>query len=288
VDPANRLVAQTLETEWNQTLVALAETQQIYEAQRPTRAHLTSTLAEMQQVLAQLRDYWAAGTLTAQDKKELVRCLVEQVVIDGRGDLIQVQLHWYGGQVSELAIPKRLQTSAALYFRIQDLARAQTDQAIAEQLNAEGYQTACKRRWTARHVLSFRRLHAIRSAFDVNPAARLYTATYLTSREASERLGVKQDSINEWCQLGILSSRQDGHQQRFWVYWDEDVQYRLAGGATPRANMVSLRALCTTRGETRQQVFAWARAHDLPIYRLQRGSQKPFYLLLPDPSDPQM
>lgn len=288
VDPANRLVAQTLETEWNQKLVALAETQQIYEAQRPTRAHLTSTLAEMQQVLAQFPEYWAAGSLTAQDKKELIRCLVEQVVIDGRGDLIQVQLHWYGGQVSTLAIPKRLQTAAAPYFRIQDLARAQTDHAIAEQLNAEGYQTACKRQWTARHVLSFRRLHAIHSAFDVNLAARLDQTTYLTGREASARLGVKPDSITEWCQLGILTSRQDGQQQRFWVYWDADVQYRLAGGATPLANLVSVRSLCTTRGETRQQVFAWARAHQLPIYRLQRGAQRPFYILLPDASDPQM
>jgi hypothetical protein len=38
VDPANRLVAQTLETAWNERLLALRETQSAYEAQRPTPA----------------------------------------------------------------------------------------------------------------------------------------------------------------------------------------------------------------------------------------------------------
>jgi DNA invertase Pin-like site-specific DNA recombinase len=282
VDPDNRLVAQTLETEWNQKLTSLSETEQRYLAQRPSQTQLVSTLAEMRTVVTHLRDYWLADTITAQDKKELLRCLVEQVIVDGRGDLIQVQVQWYGGSVSELAVPKRLQTSADLYFRIQELARHQTDQAIADQLNVEGSQTAFKHPWTARHVLTFRRFHAIPSAFDVDPDARLAEATYITGAEASQRLGVKMDSINEWCQLGILTSQQAGPNQRFWVYWDEDVGYRLSGEATPLANMVSVRSLCTTRGETRAQIFAWAREHEYPIYRLQRGLAKPFYILLHD------
>lgn len=242
----------------------------------------------MRHVLAHLRDYWFAKAITAQDKKELLRCLVEQVLVDGRGQMIQVQLHWYGGCVSQLAVPKRLQSSADIYFRIQDLAHHQTDQAIATQLHAEGYQTAYKRRWTARHVLTFRRFHNILSAFDVDPQVRLPDSTFITGLEASHHLGVKTDSIHEWCQLGILTSRQDGPNKRFWVHWDEDVRYRLSGDATPLTNMVSVRSLCAARGEKRQQIFAWALEHNLPIYRLRRGLAKPFYILLQDPSDPQM
>lgn len=229
-----------------------------------------------------------AEAITSQDKKDLLRCLVDQVVVDSRGELIRVQLHWAGGSVSELAVPKHLQTPADLYFRIQELAGYQTDQAVADQLNAEGYQTAFKRAWTARHVLTFRRFHTLFSAFDANPDARLAEAAYITGAEASQRLGVKMDSINEWCQLGILTSQQAGPNKRFWVYWDEDVGYRLSGAATPLATMVSVRLLCATRAENRSQIFAWAREQNLPIYRLQRGSQKPFYLLLKNTSDPQM
>jgi DNA invertase Pin-like site-specific DNA recombinase len=248
VDPDNRLVAQTLETEWNQKLTALDQMEQSYVTQRPSQDQLVSTLDEMRAVMTHLRDYWFADTITAQDKKELLRCLVQQVIVDDRGDLIRVQLHWYGGDVSELTIPKRLQTSADIYFRIQALARHQTDQAIADQLNSDGYLTAYQRRWTARHVLTFRRFHTIPSAFDADPNARLAETAYITGAEASQRLGVKMDSIHEWCQLGILTSQQDGPKKRFWVYWDEDVGYRLSGEATPLANMVSVRSLVRPEG----------------------------------------
>jgi hypothetical protein len=287
VDPDNRLVAQTLETEWNQKLAALREVQQSHQAQQTTPTQLASTLDEMRQVLTHLRDYWHADTITAQDKKDLLRCVVEQVVVDGRGEMIQIHLHWYGGSINQLAVPKRLQTPAYIYFRIQTLAHHQTDQTIADQLNAEGYQTAYKRRWTARHVLTFRRFHNIFSAFDADPGARLPETTYITGTEASARLGVKQDSIHQWCQFGILTSFQDGPNKRSWIHWDDDVRYRLSGEATPQPNMVSVRSLCMARGEKPEQIFAWALKHNLPIYRLQRGSQKPFYLLLPDTPDPQ-
>jgi hypothetical protein len=286
VDPDNRLVAQTLETEWNQKLTLLVQTQQSYAAQRPTNDQLISTLTEMREVLDHLRDYWFADTITAQDKKELLRCVVKQVLVDGRGEMIRVQLHWYGGSVSQLAIPKRLQTTAHIYFRIQEMARHRTDQVIADQLNAEGYQTAYKRRWTARHVLTFRRFHNILSAFDADPNARLPDTTYITGTEAGKRLGVQTDSIHEWCQLGILTSRQDGPNKRLWIHWDDDVHYRLSGDAILMANMVSVRSLCAARGVKRQQIFAWALECNLPIYRLGRGSQKPFHILLHDSPNP--
>ncbi len=286
VDPDNRLVAQTLETEWNQKLAALTATQHSYSAQQTTNNQLTSTLAEMQTVLAQLRDYWFAESITAQDKKDLLRCLVEQVVVDGRGDTIQIRLHWFGGSSSQLTIPKRLQSSADIYFRIQALAQHLTDTAIAAQLRADGYQTAYKRRWTARHVLTFRHFHNILSAFDSDPAYRLPETPYITGPEAVARLGVKQDSIHEWCRLGILTSFHDGPYKRFWVHWDEDVGYRLGGDAEPLPNMMSVRSLCAARGETRQQIFACALEHDLADLSLATWFAKTFLHLAFKPVRP--
>jgi hypothetical protein len=191
--------------------LALVETPPIYAAKRPTQAQLTSTLDEMRQVLAQFRDYWFADTLTAQDKKVRLRCLVEQVVVDGRGEMIRVQLHWYGGSVSELAVPKRLQTLAALYFRIQELAHTQTDQAIADQLNTEGYPTAYQRPWTARHVLTFRRFHAILSAFDADPDARLNHATYGWYPELCVNWRSTREQIAIYTIRGIPPNLRDGY-----------------------------------------------------------------------------
>ena len=50
VDPANRRVAQTLETEWNQRLEELSETQQTYKTQRPSAQDITSTHEHMRKI----------------------------------------------------------------------------------------------------------------------------------------------------------------------------------------------------------------------------------------------
>jgi hypothetical protein len=69
VDPENRLVAHTLETEWNQKLEALDAARKAYETQSPNTYELASSLEQMQQAVTHLRDYWFAESITAQDKK---------------------------------------------------------------------------------------------------------------------------------------------------------------------------------------------------------------------------
>jgi hypothetical protein len=68
VDPANRLVAQTLETEWNARLVELEQAQHAYAAHRLTPEALQSTQAQLKQVVSHLRDYWYAATITDQQR----------------------------------------------------------------------------------------------------------------------------------------------------------------------------------------------------------------------------
>ena len=69
VDPANRLVAQTLETEWNQCLVELKNAQQAYQAQRPSNRAIASTYEQMQQMITQLRQPWYSTRFSEQEKK---------------------------------------------------------------------------------------------------------------------------------------------------------------------------------------------------------------------------
>ena len=118
VDPANRLVAYTLETEWNQSLEELDAAHKEYQSQKITPQELTSTLNEMQTVVLQLREHWYAADTSLQEKKELLRCLIEQVFLQTQGKLIRAQVHWYGGAISELDIPKYLFSTPHIYHRI--------------------------------------------------------------------------------------------------------------------------------------------------------------------------
>jgi hypothetical protein len=278
VDPANRLVAHTLETEWNSRLLELEAARNAYATQQLTPQELTSTREQIQEVITHLRDYWYAATITDQEKKELLRCLLMQVRLERQGPLIRAQVEWQGGAVTELDVPQYLFSSPAIYHRIQDLACSHTDTEIAALLNAEGVKTAKGRVWTARHVMDFRRSNAIASGFTTTPILRLPESAYLTSAEAAERLGICQATVQKWYKLGVLQGRHAGGQAQLWIQWTDDLEERLSGRATPDPRMVSVRSLCNVRGQGPDEVLAWAQAQGHTIYRLRRGTAMRFYV----------
>jgi DNA invertase Pin-like site-specific DNA recombinase len=286
VDPENRLVAQTLETEWNQRLEALEKTRSIYEAQRPTAYELRSTLEQMRQVVTDLREHWYAENITIQDKKELLRCLVEGVFLENRGKVIRAEVNWYGGAISELDVPKYLFSAPRIYHRVRELARTHTDAEIAEMLNQENTKTVKGKLWTTRRVMDFRLSNAIPSGFTTNTELRIPDSGYITSAEAAEQLDVHQTTIQKWHRLGILPGKHDGGRSPLWIRWTEDVLCRLNGGATPDPRMVSVRSLCRSQSKRPDQVLAWAQDSGHTIYRLRRGSAMRFYILPQESSIP--
>lgn len=286
VDPANRLVAQTLETEWNQRLAELAAAQQAYVAQTSTATTLQSTVAELQAVIAHLPEYWHSAALTCQDQKELLRCLIDSVFLENAGKLIRAEIHWQGGACSALEIPKYLFSSAALYQRVSELAHTYTDAEIAARLNQEHTLTFKGKLWTARRVMDFRRSNAIPSGFTTQTELRLPDSGYVTSLEAAKQLAVDQTTIQHWYQWGVLTGKQNDAQSPLWIHWTPEVVYRLNGGATPDPRMVSVRSLCRARGQSPEQVLAWASADGHTIYRLRRGTAMRFYVLPQESSVP--
>jgi hypothetical protein len=105
VEPENRLVARQLEREWE---AALAAAQQLEEdARRALQQHPRVLTAEeraaIRQLAADIPALWAAPTTTAADRKEIVRQVVERVVVDAQGasERVRVAIHWIGGGRTE-------------------------------------------------------------------------------------------------------------------------------------------------------------------------------------------
>ena len=286
VDPANRLVAQTLETEWNQRLLELEEARKAHSAQHPAAQAIASTADQMGEVVTRLRDYWYAESITPQDRKELLRCLVEGVFLERRGKVIRTVVNWYGGATSELEVPKYLFSSPYLYHRIRELARSHTDAAIAALLNQEGTVTVKGKEWTPRRVMDFRLSNSIPSGFTTTAGLRWPESGYITSAEAAVRLGVSQSTVQTWYKLGLLPGKHDGGQSPLWVHWSQEVMERLMGGASPDPRMVSVRRLCQEQGQRPERVFAWTVAQGHAVYRLRRGSTLKFYVLPRESSTP--
>ena len=83
-----------------------------------------------------LCDYWFSESFSFQDKKELLRCLMEYVFLESHDKVIRTRVCWYGGAISELDVPKYFISGAHIYHRISELARTHTDREIASILKS--------------------------------------------------------------------------------------------------------------------------------------------------------
>jgi DNA invertase Pin-like site-specific DNA recombinase len=109
VDPENRLVARGLEREWEQRLqeLAAAEAELAQREQRRPRGLDPQGHALIERLGRDLERVWAAPSTSDRDRKELLRTLLEEVIVnvDRPAARAQLTLRWRGGALSELAIP---------------------------------------------------------------------------------------------------------------------------------------------------------------------------------------
>lgn len=221
--------------------------------------------------------------MATQDKKELLRCVIERVFLESRGKVIRARGGWYGGGGSEREVPKSLFSAPPLYHRVCELARCHTEAEIAQQLNEAGLRTVKGRPWTARWVMDFRLSNAIPWGFTTTAALRIPQTGYLTRAEVAKQWGVSQSTVQKWYRLGVLNGKHDGGPASLWIRWTEEGGERLGGGSTPEPRMVSVRRLCQTQGKDPDAILTWAEREGHTVYRLRRGSTLRFFVL-PQPS----
>jgi hypothetical protein len=210
VDDDNRLVAAELETRWNAALAHLRDceariaTSQATPSASPDGATLL-TLAE------DLETAWNSATTAMRTKQQLVRTLVQEIVVDVDHESREVVLviHWRGGHHSELRVRKprsgehTKSASVEADQLIRDMAMRWSDEHVAATLNRMGLETGQGMTWTARRVESHRRNHDI-----VGYESAIKDGTCLTMSEAAAKLGVSHYAIRRLIKTGALPARQ--------------------------------------------------------------------------------
>ncbi len=150
VDPENRLVAATLEKGWNEALQKERQVQEDYDRfLRESPPRLTEQERAMIEALAKdIPALWNAPTTTNVERKQILRCLIDRVVVQVRCDSehVQATIYWKGGYDSrhEFIRPVKnyaqLRNYELLMARVVELRQAGSDAAeIAAVLNQEGF-----------------------------------------------------------------------------------------------------------------------------------------------------
>ena len=168
VEPENRLVARSLEQQWEEKLRALEAVEDA--AQRwQTQQQKIITNSDKEEILRlgeDLPQVWHASTTTNADRKQLLRLVIQAVVVDSKREQGQVwcRIIWQTGATSEYTFRRDTHSynqhpqREALQQRVRDLnALQKLDAEIAAVLNAEGFRTARGRNfssdlvWLLRH-----------------------------------------------------------------------------------------------------------------------------------------
>ena len=220
VEPENRLVARTLEQDWETALgeqARLLADHERFQRERP-QAPSPAELAAIQDLTQDLPALWRAKTTTQQERQTIARLLLERILVTviGASEQVRLECHWQGGNrtlhqlVRPVAKLKALSTYPDLAARACELHRqGRNCVEIAAILNEEGRRPP-KRRDTfngpmvRRVLIGAGRIEAKRGT----PRAVAHRRPdEWTNNELAAEIRAPPATIYHWVQKGRLSSR---------------------------------------------------------------------------------
>jgi hypothetical protein len=220
VDPANRLVADSLEAEWNARLRTLADAEQEYERQRTTD-RLAVDAEERQRILALATDFpavWSDPHTPQRERKRMLALLVEDVTLIKQRQ-ITVAVRFRGGATTTVTLPRPLTaqqlraTHAGVRAQIDALLDEYTDAHVAHVLNERGARTGAGDAFDPVSVQWVRFSAKLKSL-----KQRLLDAGMLTRKQLSATLGISRTAIGKLRTQGRLKAgicTAGGE----WLYW---------------------------------------------------------------------
>jgi excisionase family DNA binding protein len=285
VEPEHRLVARGLERDWERALGALAEAEAelaLRERQRPR----TLTPEEREQLLAlgsDLGRVWSAPTTSDRDRKQLLRCLVEEVILDVNREErhATVTLRWRGGALTELAVPlpkpqPAIRTDDDTIALIERLAVHYDDGTIAGILNRQGRRSATGERFTKIIVGGLRRYRNIPAC---KPPAEQPEGDLLSVHQAAEQLGVAASTIFRWLQDGFIPGEQVTPGAPWRIRVNEELRALFVEEAP--AGYVPMFDAMRTLGVSRQTVLQRVKRGELQAIHVRSGRRKGLLILVP-------
>lgn len=281
VEPENRLVARTLEAQWEQQLSELAAAQAQLARQEQQRPEaLTEEQREHLRTLGQdLQQVWDAPTTTDRDRKELLNLLLEEVNIRLEKSETQSTAHlvlrWRGGAIRELDVDLRVYRQASIRTDeetidlLRRLACHYDDAVIAGILNRQGRRTATGQRFTANQVGSLRRYRKI-ARYD--PSTANQEGDLVTIQKAAELLDVAPSTIHRWLADGFLAGEQLTPGAPWRIRVNDELRSRFVETAPP--GFVPMQEATRILGVSRQTVLQRVKLGQLEAVHIRCGRRK--------------
>ncbi len=279
VEPTNRLVARGLETAWENRLrdLAGAEAELRRKEQQQPGTIGPEQLLRIQALGCDLPQVWYATTTTDRDRKQLLRTLLEEVVLnlkraEGHAHLT---LRWRGGAITTLDIsvprfrPQGLRTDEDIISLLRRLAVLYPDEVIAGIFNRQGRKTANGERFSANQVGSLRRYRNIPR---FQPSSEAPDGDLVTIRKAAQILGMNTSSIHRWLADGFIAGEQVTPGAPWQIRINAELQARIVQQASPE--YLPMLEATMKLGVSRQTVLQRVKRGELQAVLVRHGRRK--------------
>jgi DNA invertase Pin-like site-specific DNA recombinase/predicted DNA-binding transcriptional regulator AlpA len=279
VEPENRLVARGLETEWEKRLRDLAAAEAELERRERQRPRALSE-EEKKKILSlgsDLHKVWTAPTTTDRDRKELLRTLLEEVIVtvDRPERRAHLTLRWQGGTLTEVDLslprsqPHGLHTDEDTISLLRRLAVHYPDEVIAGILNRQERRTANGERFTANQVGALRRYRNIPR---YEPPAEPPTGELVTLKDAAEILGVAASTLHRWINDGFVAGEQITPGAPWQIRITNELRSRFVEETPP--HFLPMLETTLKLGISRQTVLQRVKRGELEAVHVRRGRRK--------------
>jgi DNA invertase Pin-like site-specific DNA recombinase len=287
VDPDNRLVARGLEAEWEQRLRDLAKAEADLQQKEQQQQQATPPI-DRDRLLAlgtDLDKVWSASTTTDRDRKSLLRCLLEEVIIAVDRDQYRADLtlRWKGGMLTELEVslprsrPATVRTDEDTIDLVRRLAVHYPDAVIAGILNRQGRKTATGLRFTVPSVGSLRRYWKIPRFV---PPKETPKGDVVNVRQAARIFGMAPSTLHRWLNDGFIAGEQITPGAPWQIRLTDDLKRLFVD--QPPEGYLCMRDAMDHLGVSRQTVLQRVKRGELNGVLLRNGKQKGIYVKVLD------
>jgi hypothetical protein len=236
VEPEHRLVARTLERAWEEKLVTQQQLEEEYHRFLQQKPRLLSE-AEREAIRRLATDIpviWAASTTTDADRKEILRQVIERVIVDvqGSSERVKVRIEWIGGGSTEgvvirpIGTLRELSTYPQLCQQVQELTEAGwAAVAIAQAWNEAGFRPP-------RSTVGFRAetISQLQRQLGMKaPRPRVgHHEGFLPDEwwptELARQLHIPRGTLLHWIRQGVVRARQLDEPLHRWVVWADGAE----------------------------------------------------------------
>jgi DNA invertase Pin-like site-specific DNA recombinase len=279
VEPENRLVARSLEAEWETRLGELAAAKTELENHQRVHPRLLTDVerAQLQTLDTDLKSVWSAPSTTDRDRKELLQSLLEEVCIsvDRGASNAHLMLRWRGGMITErnvtawtVRVPA-IKTDEDTIELLCRLAPHYPDAVIAGILNRQGRRSATGERFTVSLVGNLRRYRKIPRH---QPVQQQPEGDAVPIAKAAEILGVAPSTLHRCLVSGIIIGEQLTPGAPWRIRVTEELRARFVEEA-PKGFMPIVDAM-RLLGVSRQTVLQRVKRGELEAMHVRLGRRK--------------